>query len=226
MIPKQKLKTLEIGAINAQLSNSPHLQVRAIDINSRLPCVEECNFFDVPPKQEYEVVVCSMVMNCCFDPCQRGEMLGRLVIRAYLLILIGSYCVVSIRLLMQLQDKGLLFFILPKRCMTTVNMENEETFLFLIKLFGFELVDPPHYTPRLIFLILRRNEGLYSAKVMKKIKQEAADWILPIRSVLKQTMGQLSEAENALLKKYFLNKETIRDMNEFGITIPPLFLQA
>jgi len=53
LIPKQKLKTLEIGAINAQLSNSPHLQVRAIDINSRLPCVEECNFFDVPPKQDH-----------------------------------------------------------------------------------------------------------------------------------------------------------------------------
>lgn len=58
----QKLKTLEIGAINAQLYNSSYLDVRAIDINSSLPCIEECDFFDVPPKREYEVVVCSMVM--------------------------------------------------------------------------------------------------------------------------------------------------------------------
>lgn len=56
-----KLTTLEVGAINDQLSLSPLLRVRAIDINAQLPCIEECNFFDVPPAFSYDVVVCSMV---------------------------------------------------------------------------------------------------------------------------------------------------------------------
>lgn len=64
--PYQLLKTLEVGAINDQLSNCPLLKVRAIDINSRLPCVEEKNFFDVPPTLSYDVVVCSMVSFLLF----------------------------------------------------------------------------------------------------------------------------------------------------------------
>ncbi len=56
-----KLKTLEVGAINGQLCASPWLDVRAIDINARLPCIEEKDFFTVTPQALYEVVVCSMV---------------------------------------------------------------------------------------------------------------------------------------------------------------------
>jgi hypothetical protein len=73
----KKLNTLEVGAINDQLCKSPFLNVKAIDINARLPCIEELDFFNLLPTQQYEVVVCSMVINCVFDPMKRAEMLGR-----------------------------------------------------------------------------------------------------------------------------------------------------
>lgn len=72
-----KLKTLEVGAINDQLYQSQSLDVRAIDVNSQLPCIEECDFFNVLPEFQYDVVVCSMVINCVFHPFKRGEMLLR-----------------------------------------------------------------------------------------------------------------------------------------------------
>lgn len=59
----RKLKTLEVGAINDQLYQSQSLEVRAIDINSQLPCIEECDFFSVLPDFSHDVVVCSMVIT-------------------------------------------------------------------------------------------------------------------------------------------------------------------
>lgn len=60
----ERLNTLEVGAINDQLFRSPYLSVRAVDINAQLPCIEECDFFDIIPHRQYDVVVCSMVMFC------------------------------------------------------------------------------------------------------------------------------------------------------------------
>lgn len=65
-----KPKTLEVGAINDQLCTSPLLDVRAIDINSQLPCIEERDFFTVEPEHSYDVVVCSMVW--LFSTLMRG----------------------------------------------------------------------------------------------------------------------------------------------------------
>jgi hypothetical protein len=56
-----KIRTLEVGAINTQLLDHPRLDVRAIDINSQNPRIEECNFFSIEPKSNYDAVVCSMV---------------------------------------------------------------------------------------------------------------------------------------------------------------------
>lgn len=56
-----KFKTLEVGAINTQLLRIPWLDVRAIDIHSVNPAIEECDFFTIKPLQHYDVVVCSMV---------------------------------------------------------------------------------------------------------------------------------------------------------------------
>ena len=56
-----KLSTLEVGAINTQLLESPRLKVRAIDINSQHPQIEVCDFFDIIPSRNFDVVVCSMV---------------------------------------------------------------------------------------------------------------------------------------------------------------------
>lgn len=72
---REKLNTLEIGAINIQLQRYSGLRVRAIDINSQVllrhsilspnmwqhPSIEELDFFELIPEGNYDLIVCSMV---------------------------------------------------------------------------------------------------------------------------------------------------------------------
>lgn len=60
-VPASKLNVLEVGAINVQLQQCQWLNVRAIDVNSQHPSIEECDFFDITPTSGYDAVVCSMV---------------------------------------------------------------------------------------------------------------------------------------------------------------------
>lgn len=61
-----KLHVLEVGAINVQLQQYNWMDVRAIDLNSQHPQIEEQDFFGVVPQQQYDVVVCSMVCSELF----------------------------------------------------------------------------------------------------------------------------------------------------------------
>jgi hypothetical protein len=62
IIVDNRLKVLEVGAINTQLQKyNQYLNIRAIDLHSQHPLIEECDFFSIIPKQCYDVVVCSMV---------------------------------------------------------------------------------------------------------------------------------------------------------------------
>ena len=70
------LRVLEIGAVNTQLLSVPWLDVRAIDIKSQHPRIEQVDFFDVPPKGDKDVVVCAMVLNCVESAVKRGRMLA------------------------------------------------------------------------------------------------------------------------------------------------------
>lgn len=56
-----KLNLLEVGAINIQLQQYSWLNVKAIDLNSQHPLIEECDFFSLVPNKNFDVVVCSMV---------------------------------------------------------------------------------------------------------------------------------------------------------------------
>lgn len=104
----KKLDTLEIGAVNAQLLSSSFLRVRAIDIQSRIPGVEELDFFVLDPAQErYDVVVCAMVLNCVQTKEKRGIMLGN--------------CREMTR------PGGLFILILPARCFPGQTRERFET---------------------------------------------------------------------------------------------------
>ena len=70
-VPAPKLKVLEVGAINVQLQQCPWLDVRAIDVNSQHPSIEECDFFDITPTGSFDVVVCSMVRRLICANCSR-----------------------------------------------------------------------------------------------------------------------------------------------------------
>eukprot|EP01036_Dinobryon_divergens_P044840 gene44840-59851_t len=69
------LNVLEIGAVNTQLQQCSWMTVRAIDLNSQHPSIEELDFFTLLPAAEYHLLVSSMVINFVPDAMKRGEML-------------------------------------------------------------------------------------------------------------------------------------------------------
>lgn len=96
-----RLKVLEIGAINPDLQRCRWMDTRAIDVLATAPGVEERDLFTlVPPALAagrttrasggpvtsvpssvaadgpFDVVVCSMVLNCVTQPSARGRMLA------------------------------------------------------------------------------------------------------------------------------------------------------
>lgn len=82
--------------MNTQLLSVPWLSVRAIDLRSSHPKIEQRDFFELRPEGEFRVVVCSMVLNCVPDARDRGEMLRG--IRAHL------------------SEGGVAFIMVPLRC--------------------------------------------------------------------------------------------------------------
>lgn len=130
----QKLDVLEVGAINTQLFSASHLNVRAIDVNSQHPRIEEIDFFDILPTQSYDCVVSSMVVNCVTRAGGRGDMLARLA---------GH-----------LRDEtSLLLLALPTRCVNSPLLGSEALALLLRGL-GL-LVLETRLTPKVTFFTLR-----------------------------------------------------------------------
>jgi 2-polyprenyl-3-methyl-5-hydroxy-6-metoxy-1,4-benzoquinol methylase len=136
----KKLNVLEVGAINIQLQQCHWLNVRSIDINSQHPSIEEIDFFDIIPTSSYDVVVCSMVINCVTNADKRGDMLCRLY--------------------SQIKSNGILFLILPIRCINSKHV-GIENFNLLLNLVGFKHLVVKRVTPKLIFYVLgKKNENI------------------------------------------------------------------
>jgi len=134
-----RLRTLEVGAINTQLQECPHLQVRAIDVNSQHSRIEEMDFFDLEDATmgSFDVVVASMVINCVECPYKRFEMLVRLVL--------------------QLAPGGTLFVMLPVRCVESKHLHG--AFVPLLRALGLGDCIPHHRTPKVAFYVLKRESG-------------------------------------------------------------------
>lgn len=157
-VPRRKTRLLEVGAINTELLNAAketvpaedgngsvskyRLDVRAIDLHSSHQGIEEADFLTFPlchkdPNKRYDVVVCSMVINCVPTPEKRGSMLARL--------------------LHQLRPGGLCFLTLPKLCLTQSPFMTPQRFQSLLSAggVGFE-VEETKESPKVSFFILRR----------------------------------------------------------------------
>ena len=135
------MKVLEVGAINIQLQQVSHLDVRSIDINSQDARIEEIDFFDIPPEHSYDTVVCSMVINCVHDVKKRGEMIVRL--RHHLR-----------------QEHSLLLLVLPLRCIHSKYVGVERLEALLLPLASVYLSARRH----LVLVSTRYNEALTSAQ--------------------------------------------------------------
>ena len=120
------------------------LDVRAIDLNSMYPGrIEEADFLKLPmpntPEQRYDVIVCSMVLNCVTTAADRGEMLARL----YHFLLPG----------------GLLFLTIPKLCLSQSPYIDRERFLQLLGITGVGFsVDETKESPKVAFFLCRRPD--------------------------------------------------------------------
>jgi 25S rRNA (adenine2142-N1)-methyltransferase len=114
---------LEVGAINCQLVTNQWLNVDAIDINSRHPKIQQINFFAYPVvENKYNVVVCSMVINCISTPPARG----RLLVDCRRHLTLGGY----------------FFIMLPLLCLNSTPFVNgKEQFCKGIRSIGFRLVE-------------------------------------------------------------------------------------
>ena len=129
------LDVLEIGAVNLDLSSVPRwLHTRAIDLRSTHPRIEQRDFLTLVPASAYDVVVCCMVLNCVEDAGRRGTML--LACRAHL------------------RPAGLLFLMLPLRCLTASPYMTATHLERLLACAGFEVVESTR-SPKVAFLLAR-----------------------------------------------------------------------
>jgi len=134
----KKLEVLEVGAINIQLFAASHLNVRAIDVNSQHPRIEEIDFFDILPTQSYDCVVSSMVVNCVTRAEGRGDMISRLA---------GHLR----------DEKSLLLLALPTRCVNSPLL-GPDALALLLRGLGL-LVLETRLTPKVSFYTLRLSSS-------------------------------------------------------------------
>jgi len=130
---ERALRTLEVGAINTDLMSAKFLDVRAIDVRSRHPKIEQIDFFDLPVERlagAYDVVHSSMVVNCVSTAEMRGEMLARTVA--------------------MLRANGLFFLMLPRRCVTSSSRMSLEKLTRLLRACGLRVVEQKS-TPKVMF---------------------------------------------------------------------------
>lgn len=161
---RRTTEILEVGAINTELldaaaqpgasnrasNNNPkryNIHVRAIDIHSMVESrIEEADFLMIPflnpdPRKRYDVIVCSMVLNCVTTATERGKMLALLY--------------------HHLRPGGLCFFTVPKFCLTKSAFLTPTVFTSLLgdTGVGFSVVATKE-SPRVSFFVLQRPTEL------------------------------------------------------------------
>jgi 25S rRNA (adenine2142-N1)-methyltransferase len=131
-------RVLEIGAINTQLQLCSWLSVRSIDLLSSSPLIEAVDFFAVPAGEVYDVIVCSMVVNCVPAPPLRYQMLHK--IRLHLA-----------------SESSLLYLMLPLSCFQHSRYLSQQQFEeLLLPLIGFKIL-LFHRTPKIGFWVCCRQ---------------------------------------------------------------------
>lgn len=160
---KQKpcLRLLEIGAINSQLLHAAQkyrtIHVRAIDLHSNHPDIEEVDFLTMPIEPcGYDVIVCSMVLNYVSTPKERGKML-RLIYQ-------------------QLRPKGLCFLTLPKLCLDQSQYISKDLFdELLTQNIGF-VIEASKDSPKIYFWVLQRPLADEYLRIDKSSRLHTKNW--------------------------------------------------
>ena len=164
-------KTIMIRYKNVPLYN---LHVRAIDIRSSHELIEEADYLSLSPplsspsyknktkknshpnnnhKSYYDVIVCSMVLNCVTTAMDRGRMITKMY--------------------SELNHGGLCFLTIPKLCITQSKYINQKIFEeLLVSGVGFEIVNKKE-TPKVAFWVLKKKD---MKKSKKEVEKQRSDW--------------------------------------------------
>ena len=142
---KQLLEVNSYSRIETENIPYHKLDVRAIDIRSMNDRIEEVDFLKMPFRDSqdkhvlrYDVIVCSMVINCVTTPESRGKMLSLLF--------------------HHLRPGGMCFLTLPKLCLyqskyiTMIHFQH-----ILSKCIGFDIQETKE-SPKVAFFVLKRPE--------------------------------------------------------------------
>lgn len=164
---RRPTRVLEIGAINTELldaaaeertslsqsSRGANLFVRAIDIHSMHEGrIEEADFLTMPlPNDPFDVVVCSMVLNCVATPEDRGRMLQKIF-----------SC---------LRPNGILFLTVPKTCLNLSPYINNQDFEDILRAVGFDIQEHTKDSPKIAFFVATRSMERCSPVETKWTKQ-------------------------------------------------------
>jgi 25S rRNA (adenine2142-N1)-methyltransferase len=126
-----------------------NIHVRSIDLHAMDVRIEEADFLELPylhpsdVTQRYDVVVCSMVLNCVTTPQDRGKMVCRLY--------------------HHLRPGGLCFLTIPKFCLTKSAFLTPILFQQMLTQtdggVGFEL-ESTKDTPRISYFLLKRPDSI------------------------------------------------------------------
>jgi 25S rRNA (adenine2142-N1)-methyltransferase len=155
--------------------------------------IEEIDFFDINPTAYYDVVVCSMVINCVPLAQKRGEMLARL--SAHL----GS--------------NGILFLVLPSRCINSPEIGGVKVFSELLLDCGLTEVNDPNLenktSPKLTFFILKNTADFVELKE-KSLNSSSGDGSsLILKKMLDKSKANIKTRNIEYQDKFILfnNKE-------------------
>ena len=156
-VPRRTTRVLEVGAINTQFLDAAaetvvrdgdtlkkyKLDVRAIDLHSMFPDqIEEADFLKIPliskddPEGRYDVIVCSMVLNCVPTSPDRGEMMTRLF--------------------HFLRPGGLLFLTIPKSCLSLSPFMDRSSFCQVLEDLGLDVKETKD-SPKISFFVCSKN---------------------------------------------------------------------
>ena len=147
------------------------LHVRAIDLQSSNPQIEEQDFLSLPPPSlegNFDVIVCSMVLNCVTTARNRGKMLSLLF--------------------RQLHPGGLCFLTIPKLCLDLSPYMTRNIFeSILVNALGF-IIEKKKDSPKVAFWVLKRPlldhevscDTATSKRTLNNLSKYKEQWTKPI----------------------------------------------
>lgn len=150
-----KLRLLDVGALdNNYKKHVKWIQCKPIDLNPQSSAVLKADFLKLDSKEEFDVVVLSLVVNFEGDIRKRGDMLRK--------------CQELI------VDQGYVFIVLPLPCLKNSRYLNEGLFVSMMKSLGFDDC-ARHNSTKLSFFMFRKTRQVQDKSFPKTVLRKGGN---------------------------------------------------